>query len=134
MFDIAQIVKLVRMLIMVDADDPPSMRRWRFLVAICILAFAIHVVWACGLLQTFGIDGFAQNHDLKGIGVKLDAAASDSARVQERLLEKSIIDVRIQQCNATSKRFYTDHLRELTDYYYNMNHRTFEMPDCQDLN
>lgn len=132
MFD--RIVRFVEILLMVNEDTPVAQRQWRMVVALCILGFSLHIVWACGWLDYFGIPGFAQSRELIAIKQRLDAAAADSSRIQERLLQKSIIDVRIQQCNATAKRFYTDHMRELTDEYYATNHRVFDLPDCKDLN
>jgi hypothetical protein len=125
---------LVEKLLMIDDENPAAMRQWRVLVAMCLLAFFVHILAACGVLKWMGVDGFAQAKELTTITQRLDAAATQTADIQDRLLQKAIVDVRIQQCAATSKRYYTDHLRELTEEYYRLNKRSFAVPDCEALN
>lgn len=127
-------VKASEILLMVTDERRQGVRQWRLIVALCIFGFMLHIVWACGWLSYFGIEGFAQAKELKGIQQKLDVAANDAGRIQARLLEKSIIDVRIQQCQATVKRFYSEQLRELTDEYYKTNNREYQLPTCAELN
>ena len=119
---------------MMDDSSPSAMRQWRVLVAMCIIAFFVHILAACGLLKFMGIDGFANTKEMATITQRLDAAAGQTAEIQDRLLQKTIIDVRIQQCAATSKRYFTDRLRELADEYYRLNKRSFAVPDCEALN
>lgn len=126
--------RFVEMLLMIDDSNPAAMRQWRILVALCLLGFAIHIAIACGYLKFMGLDGFADGKQLTEIAQRLGVAASQTADIQDRLLQKAIIDVRIQQCAATSKRYFTDHLRELTEEYYQTNKRPFDVPSCEALN
>jgi hypothetical protein len=127
--------KVVEQLLMIDGQSSPgSMVRWRVLVAILLLGFGMHILWACGMFKPFGIDGFVTAADLRSITAKLDTAASTSSEVQDRLLKKSILDTRILQCNAASKRYFTDRLNEQLDEYYAVNKRGFNLPTCQELN
>lgn len=119
--------RLLEMILMIDDDSPAALRRWRTTVAMLMLFFLVHALGAYGLLKFVGIDGFARNVELINVTGRL----SD---IQDRLLQKSIIDVRIQQCAASSKRYFTDHLRELTDEYWRVNKRGFDVPTCEALN
>lgn len=129
--------KIVETLLMIDSKDSDNsigMRRWRGLVALFVLLFAVHIAWACGLLVTMGLDGFAQARDIKAVNVKLQRNEEAVAQIQAQILEKSIIDIRIQQCLSQSKRYYTDRLRELSDQYYEVNKHQFTLPSCAELN
>lgn len=110
------------------------LRRWRGLVALFVLLFCVHIAWACGSLAILGLDGFAQAKDIKAVGTQLELNKMAVAQIQAQILEKSIIDIRIQQCLSGSKRYYTDRLRELTDQYYDVNKHTFAVPTCAELN
>lgn len=102
-------------------------RAWRIAVGMSILFLLAQVAASYGLLRFAGIEGFAQARDINDIRAR-------TTDIQDRLLQKSIIDVRIQQCTATSKRYFTDRLRELTDEYYSANKRAFDVPTCEALN
>jgi hypothetical protein len=127
--------RIVEQLLMMDGEPlPESMRRWRMLVALLLLGFGLHICWACGLFKPFGIDGFVTAVDLRAITNRLDTAAGATDAVQDRLLKKSIVDTRILQCNAASKRYFTDRLQEQLDEYYASNKRSFNLPTCEELN
>jgi hypothetical protein len=129
--------KIVETLLMIDDKDLDStlgMRRWRGLVALFVLLFAVHIAWACGILSSLGLEGFAQARDIKAVSNQLTSAKDAVAQIQAQILEKSIIDIRIQQCLSQSKRYYTDRLRELSDQYYATNQHQFVLPTCAELN
>lgn len=125
---------LMETLLMIDDDNPVAQRRWRMTVAMVLLFFLIHVLASYGLLRFIGVEGFVQNSELRVISNRLDVAANTANDIQDRLLQKSIIDVRIQQCGAIQKRYFTDRLRELTEEYYQTNKRGFDVPSCEALN
>lgn len=127
--------RIVEQLLMIDGNPTTeSMRRWRVLVAILLLGFGLHILWACGLFKPIGIEGFVTAQDLRAITSRLDVAANQTQEVQDRLLKKSILDTRILQCNAASKRYFTDRLQEQLDEYYTLNKRAFVVPNCAELN
>lgn len=115
-------------------DSPQGTRQWRMLVSLFVLLFTFHIVWACGYLNAMGLGpGFAQGKDLIAIKAGVDAAGTTATDVQMKLLRKSIIDTKILECNAASKRYFTERLRELTDEYFGQTKNSFTVPDCKDL-
>lgn len=115
-------------------DSPTSVRRWRLTIGCFVIAFGLHVLWACNYGKLVGIGGgFARADDLVDIKAQLANAASTSTDVQLKLLRKSIIDTRIQQCNAKSKLFFTQHLEELLDEYDAIVKVPYKVPACEDL-
>ena len=126
-------LKLLTILLMLD-DAPEAQRRWRQLVSIMVAVFALHILWSCGWGAKVGLSsGFAQVTDIVEIKAQLALAADVATAVKIRLLKKSIIDTRILQCNADSKRYYTQRLEELTDEYFQDTKAIFSVPDCGDL-
>jgi hypothetical protein len=126
--------RVAEMLLMIDDKNPNSTRQWRVLVSMMMVGVIVHILWACGGLKFIGIDGFAQSVEVKAITARLDQTAAAIAEVQNRQLETAITDTRIAQCNAITKRFYTDHLRDLADEYFRQNKRPYEIPRCDELN
>ena len=103
------------------------------MVALFLIGFATHVMWACGWFSPFGLGGFAQSKDLQKISDRLDTAAAATLEVQDRLLKKSIVDTRILQCNAQQKRFFSERLQDQLEEYFRLNKRTYDLPNCEDL-
>lgn len=114
---------------MMEDTSPGAQRQraWRMAVAMSILFLLAQVAASYGLFRFAGIDGFAQARDITDIRAR-------TTEIQDRLLVKSIVDVRIQQCTASSKRWFTDRLRDLMDEYYAANKRNFDLPTCEALN
>ena len=129
-----RIWQAVEFLLMVDDSSKINIRQWRLLIAIAVLGFAFHIVWACGWLRQFGLYGFAQESEIQAISLQLSAAAADTKEVKLSLLKQTIISTRIQQCNATSKRYFTRELERVTDEYYSIERRPFDVPKCDELN
>jgi hypothetical protein len=125
--------RLVEILLMID-DNPVAMRKWRLLVAMALLFLIVQVCASYGMLRFIGVEGFVKNSELTAISQRLETAAGQTAEIKSRLLEQAIIAARVQQCTATSKRYFTDHLRELMDEYYYTNKRPFDLPTCEALN
>lgn len=125
----AALWRFVEIILMMEDNSPSAVkqRAWRMAVAMSILFLLAQVAASYGLFRFAGVDGFAQARDITDIRTR-------TSDIQDRLLQKSIIDVRIQQCTATSKRFFSDRLRELTDEYYATNKRSFDLPTCEALN
>ena len=125
--------KWLAILLAID-DTPQGMRRWRLLVGTSIAVFGLFILWALGLGSHLGLSsGFAHASDLTDIKNGIQKAADVADEVKLRLLKKSIVDTRILQCNADSKRYYTQRLEELTDEYYADTKSVFVVPDCGDL-
>jgi hypothetical protein len=132
MFD--RIVKVLVILFMVDDDTPDGKRRWQLFVSLFILMFSFHILWACGYLKVLGIGGgFAQTTDMTDIKTQLSLAANSTTDIRVRLLKHSIIEARIQQCNATTKLYFTNRLNELLDEYYVLTKIVLVVPACDDL-
>lgn len=127
-----KIAAVLESLLMLD-DSPGSIRRWRMAVAICCFVFILHILWACGYGARLGIEGFARTKEIKEITTQLAQAAYVSTDLQVKLLKKSIIDARVQQCSASQKGYSTNRLSELTDEYFRLTKREFIMPRCDEV-
>jgi hypothetical protein len=129
----AKLMQLLEILFMIE-DTPQSHRRWRLLVSMFLLAFLFHVGWACGYFSSLGLgNGFVKASDIVRIQLGIDTAANIAQDVQMKLLKKSIIDTRILQCKADSKRYFTQRLDDLMDEYYDATKKTYALPSCTDL-
>jgi hypothetical protein len=140
MFD--RFARILDILLMTE-DTPQGRRRWQLLVGIFICIFGFHVLWACGYLEKLGIgagfakagdiSSFAKTDDLVIIKQQLIEHGAAMNEVQVKLLKHQIIEAKIQQCNASSKLYFTQRINELMDEYYSLTRVRFDMPACEDL-
>jgi hypothetical protein len=103
----------------------PDQRRTVFRVAWVVLMSG-HILWACGWLTALGFSGFAKADDLRDQRKYLQ-------RIEIRLLEKSIFEVKVLQCNAASKQLYAQQLAGLLTDYQNLTGKLYPLPSCEEL-
>ena len=122
---------------MADTNDKNTLRRWRLLVATCLVVFTGHVLWAAGLLSGVGLHGFATQDELRAdIGLLTTQIRDEQIQtksIQVTLLEQSIMQARSQQCQATHKSYFAGVLSGLEDQYIGLQGHRFAVPDCEDL-
>lgn len=132
-----RLLQILDTLFMID-DKPSSIRRWRTMMALITLGFALHIAWACGWLPP--LEGFALASDLRDgtTSVKSQISRLDERvsklettvlkgqyqaqrtqlEVELRRLEQAIFDIeaKIAQLNKENIRidtFYVERLKDL---------------------
>lgn len=89
-----------------------------------------HILWVCGLFATFGIPGpFARAAEMKQLAEDLRSDRIDR-------LDHDILNLRIQQCKATTpeaKREYGERLQELESKYFSIVGRSPRVPGCDEV-
>lgn len=110
--------------------------RWRLVVAGLLLgvimATGLHIIWACGYLASFGLNGFARADDMIAVRDKLDA-------IQIGQIRTEILTTRTTQCQAIKSQnqqaltIITRDLQDALDRYQTLTRRRYDLPDCAAL-
>jgi hypothetical protein len=122
-----------------------DVKRHRTYVALFIMAFGLHVLWACGYFKRFGLEGFstvqevtAVNQTMEIFKTSITAVLSEHGSqlkdIQRQALEKNIVTAKQNECEATKKRYFAQRLLELNNQYLTLTGHDFhDMPACEDL-
>jgi hypothetical protein len=108
----------------------PPVARWRLMMFAAMVAVAVHITWACGLLP--GLPGFAMAADVSQIG-------RDVTNLREQILTGQIFETRIRQCkavfegNSDAKHFWSEKLGELQLEYVRLTGQPYPIPQCSEL-
>lgn len=111
---------------------PRGMFRWRALIVALLLPTAAFTALAYGAVPWVSqhvFPGFATTADVKEISQRVD-------RMDQRLLESNILDLRIRQCAASSpeaKQLYAARIQPLLIEYMQLTGKAYPLPACSDL-
>lgn len=96
-------------------DDAASVRKWRRLIALLIVAFTVHVAWACSWIPY--LDGFA---------LKSDFTSAQSSMIQQMSsLKTAVID---GQTRMTYSELQSE-LRRIKQDKFNLQYNKETQPD-----
>lgn len=115
-----------------ERTTPAAMFRWRVIVVALLLPTASLTALAYGGVPWVSehlFSGFATKNDVQQISSRVD-------RMDQRLLESSILDLRIRQCAATTpeaKQLYAARIQPLLIEYLQLTGKTYPLPACSDL-
>ena len=133
-----RVVKIFGFLFMADTSDRQTMRKWQAVVAFVMVLFVGHILWAAGLLNGIGLNGFATENelhrDMRLLTDQIGSEASETKSIQVTLLDQSIMQTRSQQCLANKNSCFAGVLSGLEDQYYSLTGHEYPLPDCADLN
>lgn len=104
----------------------------------------LHVIWACGGFEKWGVIGFARADDadkkLAPVVLSIAALKADVKGLQIGTIEQRINEAQRLRCEAQSKglnaavQFYASEVRRRHREYFDLtNGVTFEVPSCADL-
>lgn len=113
---------------MVAGDLKPEQRRTIYMVGWRLIV-AVHISWACGLLEPIGVHGFAWSADLNSVKTSLDSTQSE-------ILEGRIFDDVVRQCTAETseaRRFYGQRVIELMARYKKLTGNDYARPTCTEI-
>jgi hypothetical protein len=125
----------------VPGDNPTYIRFWRGMVAVIMLGFLAHVMWACGYFEGVGLHGFLRSADITGLIAKVDGVVTtvnghgaqlNDIRVSS--LESAMLEMRKEECTAHNKDYFTRNLQRMATEHWNLTQRAdFTLPQCSDL-
>lgn len=103
-------------------------------VGLIVTAFgvAFHVAWACGLLISLGLPGFARADQLR-------QNENELTEVRVAILDAQIYQTRKDQCmaiqlnNPAARAYMTERLQERLALYQAKTGRTYRLPACDEL-
>jgi hypothetical protein len=109
-----------------------GMFKWRARMAITLVATSLVACSTAAL--AFGkvpwlFSGFASTQDVQQISQRVD-------RIDQRLLESNILDLRIRQCAASTteaRQLYASRLQPLLIEYISLTGKNYPLPACSDL-
>jgi hypothetical protein len=141
--DIPELVKGVGKF--VSPQTEAEVKRHRVYVSLFIMAFALHVLWACGYFTRWGLTGFSTVEQITTVQAAVDNVKTTITTVltshgdqlkdiQRQALEKNLVVAKQNECEATKKRYFAQRLIELNNQYITLTGHDFhDMPACEDL-
>lgn len=117
-------------------DDP--VKRWRLVVAACIVMLGLAVASGFGAFEWLGLAGFARASDLNSrvsdVTKELAGVKRDVKGIKLQLLEQSLFNAKESECNSTdpnARRFFSQRVLELQREYYEVSEgRDMPIPPC----
>ncbi len=110
----------------------PPILKWRLAIFAVILLFLIHISWACGWLEDWGLgSGFALASELDHRVLTVEGSVRD---IKLSLIEQSLYDAKESECTATdpmAKRFFALRVQTLSREYQDLARVIFNIPPCR---
>lgn len=117
----------------------PPITRWRLVVAGLLLASFVHVLWACGGFERWGLIGFARADDvdkkLAPVTAEVKHLQGTVKEIQLQQLEQNIFDSKRSECTSTdvdARRFFATRTLTLARTYYELSGTQVTIPPCPD--